>query len=177
MILPEAAPWLLLENDLNQQHEKFIALALAQGALARRQGNPPIGSLIVDRQGEIVGTGHNVVVSSGDPTGHAEIQALRDACRRMATVDLSGCTCYTVMEPCPMCCWALVEARIDLLVLGARHVGMKRFPPSERSDYGDYAVEKLLALTGRSLRVVTGILPHECEQNRRNWRPGGLPAK
>jgi tRNA(Arg) A34 adenosine deaminase TadA len=153
-----------------QQHEHFIGMALKQGKRADELGNSPIGSLIV-KDGQIVGVGYNSVSSQCDPTAHAEVQAIRDASRRLSTIDLSGCTCYTVMEPCPMCCWALVEAKVDRVVLGARHAGMKKFTPPARTDYGNYAIEELLAMTGRSLEIVTGIRTDECERNRSLWRP------
>ncbi|MCW5888073.1 MAG: nucleoside deaminase [Anaerolineales bacterium] len=155
-----------MDND----HHRFMSLALAQGNLGRERGNSPIGSVIV-RRGGIVGVGHNVALSSGDPTAHAEIQAIRDACHNLRRTDLSDCTCYTVMEPCPMCCWALVEVGIERVVLGARHQGMKRFAPPESTSYGDYAMEKLLAMTGRKFEIVTGVCTEECEENRRSWRP------
>ena len=153
-----------------QRHEHFIGMALEQGKRAEELGNSPIGSLIV-KNDEIVGVGYNSVISGRDPTAHAEVQAIRDASRRLSTADLSGCTCYTVMEPCPMCCWALVEANVDRLVLGARHAAMKKFAPPARNDYGDYAVEDLLAMTGKGLEVVSGIRAEECERNRSRWRP------
>ena len=64
-----------------------------------------------------------------------------------------------------MCCWAIVEAGIERLVLGARHADMKR------TDYGDYSVEKLLTMANRKLHIVTGVRSAECEALRRSW-PG-----
>jgi tRNA(Arg) A34 adenosine deaminase TadA len=153
-----------------QRHEHFMGLALEQGKRAEELGNPPIGSLLVKNE-EIVGAGYNSVISGCDPTAHAEMQAIRDASRRLSTTDLSGCTCYTVMEPCPMCCWALVEANVHRIVLGARHSGMKKFSPPARTDYGDYGVENLLAMTGKSIELIVGIRTLECERNRSDWRP------
>ena len=62
-----------------------------------------------------------------------------------------------------MCCWALQEAKVATLVLGARHAEMRR------TDYGGYSVEALLALTGRPMEIVTGVRTAECEAIRRNW--------
>jgi tRNA(Arg) A34 adenosine deaminase TadA len=155
---------------MKSEHDTFMERALAEGGVARRLGNSPIGSVIV-RAGTVVGIGHNAVLSTGDPTAHAEIQAIRDACRRLETIRLTDCICYTVMEPCPMCCWALAEVQIDSVVLGARHSGMKKFPVPQRTDYGDYSLEKLLTMTGRQFKIVAGVLTHECEQNRRSWSP------
>lgn len=147
------------------EHEDFMKQALDLSRKAMAAGNLPVGSLIV-RDGTVIGAGYNQARTTNDPTSHAEIEALRDACRRLAVTDLRGATCYTVMEPCPMCCWALLEAGISRLVLGARHAAMRR------TDYGAYSVEKLLAMTGRRMEIVSGVRTAECEALRRsdpNW--------
>jgi tRNA(adenine34) deaminase len=148
-------------------HERFMDVALEQSRLAHEEGNVPVGSLIV-KDGEVVGIGRNRVNTNCDPTAHAEVEAIRDACRKLGTTDLAGATCYTAMEPCPMCCWAIQEAGIARLVLGARHASLKRV------DYGAYAVESLLRLTDRQMEVVTGVRERECEDLRR--RLGGFRA-
>ncbi len=142
--------------------ERFMDLALEESRLALEAGNAPVGSVIV-RDGEVIGRGRNLVNSDVDPTAHAETVAIRDACANLNTPDLSGAACYTAMEPCPMCCWAIIEAGIGRLVLGARHAEMKR------TDYGDYSAEKLLSMTGRKLEIVTGLRVAECEALRRSW--------
>ncbi len=142
-------------------------LALCEHALQR--GDCPVAALVV-RDGVVVGRGSNRVATGGDPTAHAEVEAIRDACARLGGASLAGCTLYSAMEPCPMCCWALQEAGITRLVLGARHAGMRR------TDYGDYAVEKLLALTRATLDVVSGVRVAECEAMRRRWSRWIEPA-
>ena len=72
----------------------------------------PFGAVIV-KNGEIVAEGFNNVTSSNDPTAHAEITAIRNACKKLNTFDLSGCELYTSCEPCPMCLSAIYWARID----------------------------------------------------------------
>lgn len=72
----------------------------------------PFGAVIV-KDGEIVATGWNNVTSSNDPTAHAEITAIRNACKKLNTFDLSGCELYTSCEPCPMCLSAIYWARIE----------------------------------------------------------------
>ncbi len=143
-------------------HDRFMKLALEESRLALEAENVPVGSVIV-KDGHVIGKGRNQVNSHSDPTAHAETVAIRDACANLQTPDLSGSTCYTVMEPCPMCCWAILEAGISGLVLGARHAEMKR------ADYGDYAVEKLLLMTRRKLEIVTGVMVADCEAMRRSW--------
>lgn len=147
-------------------HDRFMDLALAEAARANADGNIAVGSLIV-RDGVVIGVGRNRVNSDHDPTAHAEVDAIRDACRKLETTDLAGATCYTTMEPCPMCCWALQEANLAELVLGARHAAMKR------TNLGSYAVETLLELTDRQMAIVTGVRIAECEAVRRAPKSGG----
>ena len=142
-------------------HDYYMGLALDLSRKALENGDLPVGSLIV-RDNKIIGSGSNQARSTNDPVSHAEIEAIRDACRNLGTTDLGGASCYTVMEPCPMCCWALLEAGVSQVILGARHAGMRR------TDYGGYALEKLVEMTGRELDVVTGIRTAECEALRRS---------
>ncbi|HXD79639.1 MAG TPA: nucleoside deaminase [Puia sp.] len=94
-----------------------LAIGLArQGIEAGRGG--PFGCVIV-RNGEIVGQGSNGVTSTNDPTAHAEIVAIRDACQRLGHFQLAGCTMYTSCEPCPMCLGAIYWARPARVVYAA----------------------------------------------------------
>ncbi len=72
----------------------------------------PFGAVIVDKAGNIVGKGHNQVLKNSDPTAHAEIQAIRNACKNMGTHNLEECTIYISCEPCPMCLSAIIWANI-----------------------------------------------------------------
>jgi tRNA(adenine34) deaminase len=143
-------------------HERYIAMALEDARAAGRAGNRPIASLIV-RGGEIVGAGRNTMFSDFDPSAHAEIAALRDACRRLKTLDLGGATLYTTIEPCPMCFWAMLEAKIERLVMGGR---LANIPGVQ---YGGYSVESFMDFTGRRMELVTGLLQGECEALRIEW--------
>ena len=141
-----------MSSDSNEQHARFMGQALEEARVACAEGNAAVGSVIV-KGDRVVGRGRNLVQTSGDPTAHAETVAIRDVCGQLETTDLSGSTCYTTMEPCPMCCWAIVVAGIDRVVLGARHVD------AENATVGDYTVEGLVAMTGRDLELTTGIMP------------------
>lgn len=87
------------------------AINISRQKMNENQGGP-FGAVIV-REGEIVGRGWNKVTSTNDPTAHAEISAIRDACSVLKTFDLSGCEIYTTCEPCPMCLGAIYWARIS----------------------------------------------------------------
>ena len=91
------------------------AIRLANESVNR--GGGPFGSVIV-KDGEIVAGSSNSVTIDNDPTAHAEVNTIREACRRLGTFDLSGCTIYTSCEPCPMCLGAIYWARIGRIFYG-----------------------------------------------------------
>ena len=99
-------------------HATLMTAALDEAARARDAGEVPIGA-VVAIEGEIVGRGFNQPLSSGDPTAHAEIVAIRDAARAVGNYRLTGATLCVTIEPCLMCVGALVHARIGTLVFGA----------------------------------------------------------
>jgi tRNA(Arg) A34 adenosine deaminase TadA len=87
---------------------------------ARRGDGGPFGAVVV-RDGVIVGEGWNRVIATNDPTAHGEVEAIRDACRRLGTFVLRGCDLFTSAEPCPMCLGAIYWARIDRVFYGNTH--------------------------------------------------------
>ena len=93
------------------------ALSEAEAALAT--GDVPIGAVVLDAAGAVLGTGPNVREAAGDPTGHAEIVAIRAAAEAVGEWRLAGCTLVVTLEPCTMCAGAIVLARLDRLVFGA----------------------------------------------------------
>lgn len=96
---------------MNHEHEKFMtrAIELAQAGVDDDFGGP-FGCVIV-KDGEIVGEGNNRVTSTLDPTAHAEVVAIREACKNLNSFQLDGCVVYTSCEPCPMCLGAIYWAR------------------------------------------------------------------
>ena len=94
-----------------------LALTEAQSALAA--DDVPVGAVVLDATGTIVGTGHNTRESHHDPTGHAEVVALRAAAAARGEWRLNGCTLVVTLEPCTMCAGAVVLSRVDRLVFGA----------------------------------------------------------
>ena len=99
-------------------HDSLMTAALEEAQRAREAAEVPIGA-VVAIDGAIVGRGFNHPISSGDPTAHAEIVAIRDAARRVGNYRLTGATLCVTIEPCLMCVGALVHARIGTLVYGA----------------------------------------------------------
>jgi tRNA(adenine34) deaminase len=96
-----------------------MRVALAEAREALGTGDVPIGAVVVDDAGLVVGAGRNVRERDGDPTGHAEVVALRAAAAGVGEWRLSGCTLVVTLEPCTMCAGAAVLARVDRVVFGA----------------------------------------------------------
>jgi tRNA(adenine34) deaminase len=97
----------------------WMRLALAEALLSQPSADVPVGAVVIDAAGEVVGRGHNVREAEGDPTGHAEVRALRAAAETVGEWRLTDCTLVVTLEPCTMCAGALVLARVNRLVYGA----------------------------------------------------------
>ena len=106
-----------------EEHVLFIKQAIELAIEGVNQGDGgPFGAVVV-KDGVIVGRGNNAVTSSNDPTAHAEVMAIREACKTLGTFQLNGCILYTSCEPCPMCLGAIYWARLDKVYYSAtRHV-------------------------------------------------------
>nr|WP_237694419.1 tRNA adenosine(34) deaminase TadA [Streptomyces sp. SID2563] len=94
--------------------------ALAEADRAAATGDVPVGAVVLGPDGTPLATGHNEREATGDPTAHAEVLALRRAAAALGEWRLSGCTLVVTLEPCTMCAGALVQARVDRVVYGAR---------------------------------------------------------
>jgi guanine deaminase len=101
------------KSKMAMKHEDWMqeAIALSISGVTRGEGGP-FGAIVV-KDGVIVGRGNNKVTTSNDPTAHAEVVAIRDACKNLGTFQLAGCVVYTSCEPCPMCLGAIYWARPD----------------------------------------------------------------
>lgn len=102
---------------MTYEHEMEEALSLAASALV--DGDVPVGAVVIDRGGIVIGYGRNTRERDGDPTGHAEIVAIREAAKVHGEWRLEGCTLVVTLEPCTMCAGAIVAARLERLVFGA----------------------------------------------------------
>jgi tRNA(adenine34) deaminase len=101
-----------------ENHEHWMRRALALADRAANEGEVPVGAVVV-RDGVLLGEGWNQVIATQDPSGHAEIVALRDAARVEQNYRLPGTTLYVTLEPCTMCAGAMVHARVAMLVFAA----------------------------------------------------------
>ncbi|HET8926653.1 MAG TPA: tRNA adenosine(34) deaminase TadA [Microbacterium sp.] len=138
------------------------ALALARAAQAR--GEVPVGAVVTDASGIVVGEGRNRRESDVDPTGHAEVVAMREAARTMGSWNLAGCTLVVTLEPCLMCAGALLQARVSRLVFGAWDV-------KAGAAGSVYDVVRDRRLPSRA-EVVSGVREHEAAALLRDFFEG-----
>ena len=103
--------------DYSAEDSKFMEMAINLSIENIDSGGGPFGAVIV-RDGEVIATGTNRVVPNSDPTAHAEVTAIRNACAKLGTFQLSGCTIYSSCEPCPMCLSAIYWAGINRICYG-----------------------------------------------------------
>jgi tRNA(Arg) A34 adenosine deaminase TadA len=130
--------------------KEFMRQAIRAAATGIKKGQAPFGAVIV-RAGKVISSAHNTVWETTDSTAHAEINALRQACRKLRTIDLSGCVIYSTCEPCPMCFSACHWGRIKKIVFGARIADAKAAGFNELLIRGAF-LKKL----GRSAVVMQG---------------------
>lgn len=100
--------------------EKNMRLAVTQAKKAQALGEVPIGC-VIEYEGKIIGRGYNRRIADKSALAHAEMIAIRKACKKMGDWRLEGCTMYVTLEPCPMCAGAIVQARIPKVVIGCRN--------------------------------------------------------
>jgi tRNA(adenine34) deaminase len=138
-----------------------MRLALVEAARSAPSADVPIGAVVLDADGAVIGRGHNAREASGDPTAHAEVLALRAAAASAGGWRLSGATLVVTLEPCTMCAGALVLARVERLVYGA--VDEKAGAVGSLWD-----VVRDRRLNHRP-EVVSGVLADECREVLRAW--------
>ena len=138
---------------MEMNHEQFMELALQEAETAVKQGEVPIGAVIV-KDDRVIAKAHNMREQWLDATAHAEVIAIREACEKLHNWRLSGCTLYVTVEPCPMCAGAIYNSRVDTVIFGCR-------------DYRAGAVESLFNVLSHPLlnhqpQVIGGILEDRC---------------
>lgn len=99
--------------------EEYMEKALALAEKAYALGEIPVGALVVDPEGKIIGEGYNLRETTGSPTAHAEVLAIEQAAKSLGKWRLTDCTLYVTLEPCPMCAGAAMNARLKRIVYGA----------------------------------------------------------
>lgn len=129
-----------------------------------KNGGGPFGAVIV-KDGEIIATGTNRVTANNDPTAHAEVSAIREACRKLGTFDLSGCEIYTSCEPCPMCLGAIYWARLDKIYYGNNKADAAAIGFDDSFIYDELALPR-----DRRTKAMEELLPEEAIEAFRLWQ-------
>lgn len=148
-----------------EKDEKFlrVAIDLAREGMDRSEGGP-FGCVIV-KEGMIVGRGNNKVTSSNDPTAHAEIVAIREACHRLGDFQLTGCVIYCSCEPCPMCLGAIYWARPARIVFAGNREDAAAAGFDDRMIY-----EELAAPPAQRVIPATQLLRQAAQELFRSWK-------
>ena len=143
--------------------QDFMRMAINLSSENVKKGGGPFGAVIV-RDGQVVGIGTNRVTANCDPTAHAEIAAIRQACEILKTFDLSGCVIYTSCEPCPMCLGAIYWAHIDKIFYGNTKADAGKI------GFDDSFIYKEIDLPPAERRVqAIRLLPEEAIKAFREW--------
>ncbi len=137
-------------------HEEGMRTAIAKAREGIAAGQTPFGACIL-RHGEVIACEHNQVWSTTDSTAHAEVVALRAACRKLGTIDLSGCTIYATCEPCPMCFAACHWAKVSHIVFGSS------IADAQAAGFSELTIsnEDMKHLGGSPITVTGGVLREE----------------
>jgi len=136
-------------------HSDFMGMALEEAEAAAREGEIPVGAVLV-RDGEVIARDHNRRDETGDPSAHAEILVLRRVGEKKRDWRLNGTTLYVTLEPCPMCAGAIVLARVDTVVFGASD-------PEAGAGGSAYNILEDGKL-GHRVRVIAGIIEDQCRR-------------
>ncbi len=116
---------------MNEQDERLLRQAIAVSRRSRENGNHPFGGLIASPEGEVLVEGENSVVTTGDPTGHAETNLVRLAAAQLSHEEMAAATVYTSCEPCAMCAGAMYWGGISRLVYAMSEADLEPFPDGE----------------------------------------------
>jgi len=153
-------------------NERLMRQAVDACRAGIAQGQSPFGALVATSAGEVVCAVHNSVRRDCDPTAHAEINAIREASRRLQAVHLTGHVIVSTCEPCPMCAAAIHWARFDKLIYGAG------IADARQADFNELpvAARRIFELGESPVVVVDGILRDTCRDLFDEWRRGPNPT-
>jgi len=134
-------------------HEVYMSMALGLAQEAGADGETPVGCVVVDGSGNVIGRGRNRREKEKTATGHAELEAINEACKTTGDWRLDGCSLYVTLEPCPMCAGAIIMSRISKLVYGAR---------DEQTGSCGSVINLFMEPYGHDTQITGGILADEC---------------
>ena len=135
------------------EREQNMSLALELAREAAEAGEVPVGCVVTGPDGSVIGRGRNRREEAGDATAHAEVEAIREACRALGGWRLEGCALTVTLEPCPMCAGAIINARVPTVVFGARE---------EQSGSCGSVIDLFSERYGHRPAVYPGVRREEC---------------
>ena len=134
-------------------HEVYMSMALALATEAKNDGETPVGCVIIDADGVVIGRGRNRREKNKSAIAHAEIEAINEACMMLDDWRLYGCSIYVTLEPCPMCAGAIMMSRIDKLIFGAK---------DEISGSCGSVINLFMEPYANTTKITGGVLADEC---------------
>ena len=149
---------------MTKDDEQFMRLAIKKAHQGIKKGQTPFGACIV-KNNKVISCEHNIVWTTTDITAHAEVNAIRVACRKLKTIDLSGCTIYSTCEPCPMCFSACHWAKISKIIYGTNIQDARKAGFNELS----IANIKLKQLGKSRVKVANGFMRDESGLLFKTW--------
>lgn len=153
-----------LKQNITEKDKAFMREAIKLANESVERGGGPFGAVIV-KDGEIVAGSANSVTLDNDPTAHAEVNAIRKACKKLGTFDLSGCVVYTSCEPCPMCLGAIYWAHINII-----YYGNSKKDAAEIDFDDDFIYEELAKPLHRRHVPLINLLGDEAIVTFNRWR-------
>lgn len=145
--------------------KQFMKKAIEEAYTGIKNGEGgPFGAIIVEGD-KVLARGHNTVLRDNDPTHHAEINAINEACRIKGDYDLSGCVIYSTTEPCPMCFSAIHWARIDSVIFGTAIEDVKILGFNELA----ISVEKMKEIGCSPVLIEKGFMVEKCRELLKSW--------
>lgn len=140
--------------------ESYMRLALELAAVAAEAGEVPVGCIVADQDGAVIGRGRNRREEDSNAVAHAEILAIREACAARGSWRLDGCTLFVTLEPCPMCAGAVINARVPTVVYGAKEAN---------TGACGSVINLFEERFGHRPAVYGGVLAVECEAQLRDF--------
>lgn len=124
----------------------------------------PFGAVVVNKNGKIIGVGHNKVLKNNDPTAHAEVMAIRDACKTLNTYDLTDCKIYSTSEPCPMCLSAIIWSNIKEIYYGTNRREVSKI------GFRDDLIYNILEGKQKDILTIKKITNQDCQNLLNNYK-------
>ncbi len=153
--------------------EQFVKLAIEEAKKSVKAGGAPIGAVMV-KDGQVIATGWSLVWPKKDPSAHGETECMKAACKKLNSLDLSGCTLYSTLESCSMCLGCAGWTGLSRIVFGAYKEDVEGNPYEIANYHAEEHAKNMTPIGGGTIEVKGGVLREECKKlmaNIKNWSP------